>query len=168
MEQSNKNIIIVLLKKMDFYLEKFYSEFKKKYNIDVFFISDKKLKNCYFYSNYLCSKNKLKNFTANFDKKYTAWERCFCFLKEENINYDYVWIIEDDVCVSKIDALFNIIKKYNKISYDLITNEISEYLDYKDWYHWNHILDHDFETAYKSFNCFCRLSKNLIIKFLNT
>jgi len=162
LEKLNKNIIVVLIKKLDKYLIDFYKNFKKKYNIEVFLISDSNIKTCKFYEDNLCVKNKIRDLTMWFKTNPTAWDRAIYFLKTHNINYDFAWIIEDDVYIKKIEYLYNIIKKYNKKNHDLISPYINSYEQFKTWPHWNLLENHNFKKRYYSYNCFCRASKNLI------
>ena len=162
MEKLNKNIIIVLIKKLDKYLIDFYKNFKEKYNIEVFLISDSDIKTCKFYEDNLCIDNKIRDLTMWFRTSPKAWDRAIYFLKTQNINYDFVWIIEDDVYIKKIEYLYNIIKKYNKKNHDLISPYINSYEEFKTWPHWNLLENHNFKKRYYSYNCFCRASKNLI------
>ena len=162
MEKLNKNIIIVLIKKLDEYLINFYKNFKEKYNIEIFLISDSDIETCKFYKDNLCIDNKIRDLTLLFRKKTTAWDRAIYFLKTQNVNYNFAWIIEDDVYIKKIEYLHNIIKKYNKENYDLISSYINSYEEFESWPHWNLLENHNFKKKYYSFNCFCRVSKNLI------
>ncbi|MEI7486723.1 MAG: hypothetical protein WCJ72_04840 [Chryseobacterium sp.] len=162
MEKLNKNIIIVLIKQLDKYLIDFYKNFKEKYNIEVFLISDSDIKTCKFYKNNLCIDNKIRDLTLSFRKKTTAWDRAIYFLKTQNINYNFAWIIEDDVYIKKIEYLYNIIKEYNEENHDLISTYINSYEQFKSWPHWSLLENHNFKNKYYSFNCFCRISKKLI------
>jgi hypothetical protein len=162
LEKLSKYIIIVLIKKLDKYLINFYKKFKEKYNIEVFLISDSDIETCKFYENNLCIENKIRDLTLSFRKKTTAWDRAIYFLKTQNINYNFAWIIEDDVYIKKIEYLHNIIKKYSKKNHDLISSYINSYEQFESWPHWNLLENHNFKNKYYSFNCFCRVSKNLI------
>lgn len=159
---QNKNIIIVLLKKLDKYIINFYKYFYEQFKIDVFFISDSDIKGCKFYNDKLCLDNKIRNLTFSLNKKITAWDRCFYFLKTQKINYDFAWIIEDDVYIKKTNDLYKIIEKYKKKYYNLLTSYIISYKQFKKWSNWHVLSKHEFKSKYFSFNCFCRLSKKLV------
>lgn len=159
---QNKNIIVVILKQLDKYIVSFYKYFYEQFKIDVFFISDSNIEGCKFYNDKLCTDNKIRNLTLSLRKKITAWDRCFYFLKTQKINYDFVWIIEDDVYIKNPDFLYKLIKKYKNKHYHLLTNHIISHEKFRNWPNWYVLAKHEFKSKYFSFNCFCRLSKNLV------
>jgi len=100
--------------------------------------------------------------TGRWKSNTTAWDILFKDLEEE-----YTWIIEDDVAFNKetIEFIFN---KFKSKEVDLISNWIKHYKDCSnDWGWWtllNDFPDVIASQTWKSLNCFCRISPNLIRK----
>jgi len=166
--QSNKNVIGILTKKTNEYILDFYLKFEKKYKFEVFFILDSPLennKNFIFINDKICEKYNCRNLTFTTLKKFTSWDRGICFFNYYFQNYDFVWIIEDDVFIKSTKDLKDIIEKYKNKNFDLIASYIKQKKEFKNWSNWKLLKAHYqyFENfEYRSINPFCRISKELI------
>jgi hypothetical protein len=99
--------------------------------------------------------------TGKWRNSTTAWDILFKDLKEE-----YTWIIEDDVAFNKetIESVFN---KFKFKEIDLISNWVSHRETCVCWCWWpltKEFTDIRASQSWKSLNCFCRVSPNLINK----
>ena len=114
-----------------------YEKYSEVIDKNLFFISDEpseiEKKNIYHYDNNLMN---LKGFYNMHDKiKNTSWDKVFYHLNN-NLNYDYYWIIEDDVYLNK-QKFNNFINSYSNTHKDLLL--FGWYKSFKDndkWIHW--------------------------------
>lgn len=99
--------------------------------------------------------------TGRWRSNTTAWDILFKDLEEE-----YTWIIEDDVAFNKetIESIFN---KFKSKKVDLISNWVTHHKDCANdgwWKLLEEFTDVKASQSWKSLNCFCRISPNLIRK----
>lgn len=67
-----------------------------------------------------------------------AWDK-FLYHFCENVNYDFVWVFEDDVFIPSVETIEELDEKYN--SFDLVTPNNFYKGDFvMDW-HWPNIID---------------------------
>ena len=161
-----KNIMVLILsKKVTKTMYDKYSEYIKNY--DLCFITDIKSylshKNIIYYPTDKTIRDGYSHMTSF--KKCSAWDKCIKYINENN-NYDYYWILEDDVYIN--NTFENIIGKYDKDPYDFIYSSwLKSYDEGKNWSHWNKGYKYfKKKNLNSSINQFCRLSKELIIKII--
>ena len=101
--------------------------------------------------------------------KCTAIDKAFYYFSKKKKNYDYVWLIEDDVLLTSDESINLLDKKY--LGYDLITskNDVNKLGD-TDWWGWK-LAKKNFKLpwACSMMNIF-RLSKkyiNLLKNYVN-
>ena len=99
--------------------------------------------------------------TGRWKENTTAWDILFKDAEEE-----YTWIIEDDVAFNKetIESIFN---KFKYKEVDLISNCVIHHTDSANdgwWKLLEEFTDVRASQSWKSLNCFCRISPNLIRK----
>ena len=168
-----------LTKKPNNTLIKFAEDLYDKYKFDIYiFVDDNnytldKSKKINFIQidNDECLNNNIRftqepflyNVIKNQGKIVNSWDKAVYYFAYLNIDYNYVWFIEDDVFIGSIDALNYIDNKYPK--YDLLaaTNNISKEEEVKNnvWY-WYYAVEVFGFPSYCSMACACRLSKELL------
>lgn len=133
-ENSNTNICIIISKKVT---ENMYRKYTETTNSPIYFISDQNpnlnYKNIYYYPD---EELKNKGFTNTHNIIPTcSWDKVIYFLKQNKMDYKYVWIIEDDCYLNK--KLFNsFINLYNKDNTDLLL--FGWHKKYNEpWSNWN-------------------------------
>lgn len=96
--------------------------------------------------------------TGKWNNNTTAWDILF-----KDINEEYTWIIEDDVAFNK-QTIKNILNRFDSNQADLISNWIYGKRQDVYWYWW--YLNHHFKDIelWRSLNCLCRISPNVIKK----
>lgn len=105
-----------------------------------------------------------KGFQHKYNTDVSAWDKVMYYLCHNN--YDYNWILEDDVFIPLVETIHKINSKYTG---DLLTstNGINTYGDISEW-HWSNEMYRADKTVYfeppwyNSMVCGCRLSSNLI------
>ena len=117
------------------------------------------------YQNDICENEGFKD-THSAIKGATSREKAlYYFYKNYDINYDYIWFIEEDVFIPNINTIQNINNKYE--SGDLLSakNDKSYKYNMKRW-HWKLVtkqLKDKFELPYvSSMICAIRCSKKLL------
>ena len=107
--------------------EKYYGKSYK--DINMFQISDKAC-GPYINSAYIENRTMLK-------KTPTAWDK-FLYHFCENVNYDFVWVFEDDVFIPSVETIVGLNDKY--FDFDLVTaNNFFKNDSAMDW-HWPNIF----------------------------
>lgn len=105
------------------------------------------------------------NMMNNMGKCVNSWDKCLYYFCKLYDDYDYLWIIEDDVLVPSINILNTIDLKYNNS--DLLTqrHELGtlEQAKNNEWF-WFYCSKYFNEPYYKSMVCCCRISKKLLMK----
>jgi hypothetical protein len=95
--------------------------------------------------------------------KITAWDKVLYYLHTSNMDYNYVYILEDDVFIYDENTLLTIdIKNTNA---DLLSNNLDVYVNEtsnQNW-HWKNILPLNFNPPYyNGMMCCIRISKKLM------
>ena len=107
-----------------------------------------------------CFNSGFKNSNCCVEKNPSAWDKVFYYFSKINPNnFDYVWILEDDVFVPNNDAFWNLDNKYGAadlLSRSNICN--SQINDWQLWYSANNKYDLPW---YSSMVCCCRISNKL-------
>jgi hypothetical protein len=109
----------------------------------------------------LCAQNGFKNLNFTLHKEITAWEKALYFFSQ--LDYDFVWFIEDDVYFYSEETLLLLDNKYPKS--DLLSNNYGINPDGKnqDW-HWNKITINLPPPYFCAMVCAVRMSSTLISK----
>lgn len=106
-----------------------------------------------------CMNNGYKNSNFFVNKNPSAWDKVFYYFNKININYDYVWILEDDVFVPNNDAFMYLDNKYGHS--DLLCKANISNLTNNDWQLWDSANNKYDKPWYSSMVCCCRISKKL-------
>lgn len=84
-----------------------------------------------------CKKAGYTNLNFIIKKSVSAWDKVLYLLNNSLKEYDFVWIVEDDVFIPSINSVLDMTEKYSQ--YDLvIQKDISKFTDTR-WDHWNHV-----------------------------
>ena len=116
--------------------------------------------------NKLCEKNGFKGsvFWCDGDKCCSRDKALYYFCKN-NIDYKYIWFLEEDVYIPSIDTIENIDKKYSDSDCDLLvkSNDIF-YEKQSDYWFWNYVNKYiQIKPPYaSSMICAIRCSKKLL------
>jgi hypothetical protein len=123
---------------------------KNKYRNIIFFQLDNRfaLKTGYNNSN-----------TIGIRKLVSGWDKALFYFSNYNINYDFVWLIEDDVFFFSEQTIIDIDVKYP--SYDLLANCDFKEGKYSDWL-WSGIKINLQKPYYSGMMCTIRISKELL------
>jgi len=101
----------------------------------------------------------------NTDKRISSYDKFFYYFMMLNENYDYIWIIEDDVFIPDYKNIINLNDKSE--NYDLVcaANKKGTYKEAinNEWF-WVYAITIFGVPAFCSMVCCCRLSKKLMIK----
>ncbi len=120
--------------------EKYYGKSYK--DVNIFQISDKA---CGPYINCTYIENK-----THLQKTPTAWDK-FLYNFCENVNYDFVWVFEDDVFIPSVETIIALHEKYS--GFDLVTpNNFLKNDNVMDW-HWLNVYDKIGPPYYYSMTC---------------
>ena len=142
----NYRIIVVIDDNSLYYANKL----KDKYINIIFFQLDNNiaLKSGYNNSN-----------TIGLHKLVSGWDKALFYFSNYNVNYDYVWFIEDDVFFYNEKTIIDIDVKYP--SYDLLANCDFKEGNYNDWL-WSGIKINLPKPYYSGMMCAIRVSKDLL------
>jgi len=100
-----------------------------------------------------------KNSNYCVEKNPSAWDKVFYYFSKINPNnFDYVWILEDDVFVPNNDAFWNLDNKYGVADLLCRSNICNSQIN--DWQLWHTAQKHDLPW-YSSMMCCCRISNKL-------
>ena len=140
-----------------------YSLYKKynKCKYPVIFITDlpihKEIHNVVYYDNKECDKRKFYGSGVNRGR---GWDKCIRFIVENN-NFDYYWILEDDVYFKNLDF----IEDYKSNDCDFIYPKYYKHYN-TNWPHFNQFNLKFFkkDVIRGSTSYICRLSKELVNK----
>jgi hypothetical protein len=145
----------------------FYSQFRD-YGFDVFcFIDDNSYEGaqswqvrCVQISNKECISSGFSNFAPPY--KCGAWDKAVYYFSKLNQAYDYVWFLEDDVFVPRVDTLIAIDKRYDYA--DIIsaptTVNVTGHADGWPW--WKHVPGMLPPPWLRSMVCAVRLSSAVL------
>lgn len=114
--------------------------------------------------NELCQKNGFKSCVLKFNNKACSRDKALYYFCKENINYDHIWFIEEDVFIPNKETIINIDKRHKNINCDLLcASNHMVYEKQKNW-HWKHINNQiKINPPYaKSMICAIRCSKKLL------
>jgi hypothetical protein len=127
---------------------------KHKYDgLNVYQLPDE---DCGYYKNSATYKG-----ITSLEKNPNAWDKMFhLFCGNHKVDYDFVWVFEEDVFIPDVSTIINLHDKYK--GYDLVTPNNFEKKDtIKDW-HWSYVLDKFDAPFYYSMVCAFGMSKNLM------
>lgn len=107
-----------------------------------------------------CENNGFKNSNFFINKNPSAWDKVFYYFSKIKSNqFDYVWILEDDVFVPNNDAFYNLDHKYGIADLLCRSNCCNSTLN--SWKLW-HTANNKYELPwYSSMMCCCRISNKL-------
>ena len=106
-----------------------------------------------------CFSNGYKNSNFFVNKNPSAWDKVFYYFSKINKNFDYVWILEDDVFVPNNDAFWNLDNKYGNA--DLLCKSNICNTSKNDWQLWQTANNKYDLPWYSSMMCCCRISNQL-------
>ena len=168
--KNNKAICLITLTPNILWCE-FLNNFK---SYDIYIIIDdnnfnyNKLQTIYYNINFIkiCDNKCVKygfidsNFIIN--KLISGWDKALLYFSIININYDFVWFMEDDVYFYDENTIINLDNKYP--NYDLLSNKINENSNgNKSLWHWNRINIYEYSPPYyNGMMCSIRASKLLL------
>lgn len=97
--------------------------------VEIRHIADETCIQSHFYgSNYLIPKN------------VSGWDKCIYFFSRICLEYDFVWILEDDVFFERPDELMELIEQCEHDDADLIATFVEPYARNEHWHHWETAL----------------------------
>ena len=95
----------------------------------------------------------------------TAWDKMLLYLNKYNVDYEYVWLIEDDVYIHSEQHALKLIDRYANSKVDYIAKDFFNLQSHPGWVQWyvcNGVFDKQHWTG--AFTPLCRLSKQLVQK----
>lgn len=109
-----------------------------------------------------CEEMGYKSSVLYFKNKACARDKALYYFNENNIDYKYIWFIEEDVLIPTKDTIKNIDNKYIDVDLLSSSNKIFNNIEY-DW-HWKHVYEQmGFNPPYgQSMISAIRLSKKLM------
>ena len=114
-------------------------------------------------NNTICERSGFKSTVQWMNNKSCSRDKALYYFCKNNISFQYLWLIEEDVFIPNINTIENLNKKY--ITGDLLTasNNIIYEKKINIW-HWNHINSQiRLSPPYgSSMICACRVSKRLL------
>jgi hypothetical protein len=128
------------------------TEFQNKYN-NISFVK---------IENFKCKQSGFTNSSYIMIKKeIIGWDKALYYFAYENLSYEHVWLLEDDVFFYNENTLINIDKQF--LSDDFLSNKIWENHDSKakSW-HWPRIKIKLPLPYYAGMMCMVRFSKNML------
>ena len=170
-----KYAIVILTINPNIYIFKFLEKLKRP-NYDLYISIDNNNYQLPNYNNNIINIIKYENdkplksgYCSTFyneDNRVISRDKALFYFCEINKNYDYVWLIEDDVLIPNINTIYNIDVKYTED--DLLSKgniKASNEEDLNSW-HWNKIKNdiHLNLPWYSSMICVIRVSKFLLDK----
>lgn len=106
---------------------------------------------------------------THIQKDVISWDKFFYSFCNEILDFDFVWIFEEDVFIPSIECIVNINRKYSH--YDLVTpNNFKKTDNIPDW-HWKDIFEKINPPYFFSMVSACGISNNIlnqIKKFVET
>jgi hypothetical protein len=88
--------------------------------------------------NKICEDKGFKNTVLWCKNRACSRDKALCYFCNTNINFDYIWFIEEDVFIPSIHTIEKINNKYTNC--DLLTSSNILY-DEKPWVHWEYVLN---------------------------
>lgn len=94
-------------------------------------------------------------------KLISGWDKALCYFGVLNTNYDYIWLMEDDVLFYDESTLEKLDKKY--IDDDLLSNVYDVNKDgSKNYWHWHRLKIEYQPPYYSAMVCAVRFSKKMM------
>ena len=101
------------------------------------------------------------NSSLTLKKLISGWDKALYYFGVEEINYDFIWFMEDDVFFYSEDTILNIDKKY--VNEDLLSNIYGENKNgAKNKWHWSKINIQYPPPYYCGMMCATRFSRNMM------
>lgn len=98
--------------------------------------------------------------STHIKKNPISWDKMIYHFCEQGMEYDFVWVFEDDVFIPSVKTICNLHEKYS--AFDLITpNNFQKQDDLPDW-HWKHIFDKIEPPYYYSMVCAMGMSRKML------
>ncbi len=109
-----------------------------------------------------CEKAGYKGSVLYFKDKAVSRDKALYYFNKENIDYDYVWFIEEDVFIPDVYTIQNLDLKYQNA--DLLSSGNEIFTEKKNDWHWNHIYSQtNLNPPYaRCMICAIRCSKKLL------
>jgi hypothetical protein len=101
-------------------------------------------------------------FRRKWKKDMTSIEKTLYYFTYMNTDYDYIYLIEDDVFFPNTHQFDKFLEYTNQFDHDFMATTICTQKQCPKWNWWS--LPSSFQNKLRSFNPICRLSKNLIMK----
>jgi hypothetical protein len=170
-KQNPKIVICLLSVRPDKLTYDFYKKIKLETNYEVIIIIDDNDYNIPDYdgvikiikiNNQECEDAGYKGSVLYFPNKAVSRDKALYYFSKDNIEYDYVWFIEEDVFIPETTTIKKIDNKYPTGDLLVSANEIINQKN-NDW-HWNYVFTQtSIEPPYsKCMICAIRCSKKLI------
>lgn len=145
----NKYILCFLCLRPNCSFLSFISKLKnEKYDIyvsidDNNYVPDKKWDNINFIQidNDICRESGYRSVCGWFDNKACSKDKALYYFNTNKINYDYIWLIEDDTFVPSENTIKNIDDKYH--NYDFLTPPLST-INILSWDGWEKLIKKQF------------------------
>jgi hypothetical protein len=167
---NNKSLCLITFRPNQLWCD-FLNNFK---SYDIYIIIDdnnfdyNELQNIYQNINFIkindneCSKHGFIDSSFTLNKLISGWDKALLYFSIININYDYVWFMEDDVYFYDENTLINLDNKYT--NHDLLSNSVGTNIDgNKSTWHWWRIDIKDYlPPYYGGMMCSFRASKLLL------
>jgi len=152
LNKFNNYKIYIIVEDNDFDLSEFNNDYK---NINFIKIDDEK-----------CNSNGYINTDCESDKLVNAWDKALYYFGVENKNYEFIWILEDDVFFHEENTLIEIDKQYS--DEDLLSNLYYPNTDntHENLWNWDNININYNEPYYSGYMNSVRVS-NKMIKCIN-
>jgi hypothetical protein len=135
---------------------------------EVIIISDNKpqelpsVAKCVYIDDAAAREHGFVNSNPTIPKTPTAWDKAIYYLAIDRRQFEYVWIVEDDVFFTGPNICINLMEKYAGDTADLIVRNFFLREQHPRWPHW-HFAEH-FQGRHQAgaFLPLCRLSRRMI------
>ena len=117
-------------------------------------------------SNYkYCVFNKVDIVGKPCPRHVTAWDKMLLYLNKNDVQYEHVWLIEDDVYMHSANHALALFERYKDNPADYIARDFFNLQGHPGWCQW-YVCDGVFnrEHWHGAFTPLCRLSKTLVQK----
>jgi hypothetical protein len=140
---NNKNYICILSVEPSYETYKFLKEIKKKTNYEIVIVidnNDYEIPNydneikIIKYNNKICEDAGYKNIVLWKSNEACSRDKALYYFNKENIDYNFIWFIEEDVFIPDIYTIKNIDKKYPLG--DLLSSSHNIIYEHKNDWHW--------------------------------
>lgn len=96
--------------------------------------------------NLICEKSGYNSVVGYFNNKSCSKDKALYYFNNNNIDYEYIWLIEDDAFIPSLDTIKNIDCKYKK--YDFLTPKI-DIINIREWWWGPKIIHNQFNSLLK-------------------